>query len=420
MKREELTTKLRQKYSDENIGGVEKLATPGFENIWFVVPPPPPQKLTKDFSVHSLAKAYQIIGQLPRAKEADQLDRLTSYLFLRREAVHSSRMEGTFSTINHVLTPGEIYDANEGKSERASVIGYAHALEKEFKAAFLNGHEIFSKTLVCRLHKEVTSKDSTFRGIPGQIRESPVFIGGLRRKEESIYNPAPPRHVLRCLQQVMSWYGDQDIIEFGDAGMGMPLAVRMAIGHAHFEAVHPFSDGNGRVGRMLMALQMAVYGVLPLYLSGYIEAQKDEYIRALQKAQKKLDYNPIVEFICEAMIASHAEMRETKEAIRHLPEAWLERGQFRSDSAAHRILDYLITNPIFTVKQIQNELKVTRPAANNAVTQLVNSGIVRERTGHVRNRVFAAEEVLELLARNFSEPPTSALIRAKQLLTMSK
>jgi len=419
MKREELTTQLRQEYRDELIGGVEKIKEPGFENFWFVVPPPPPKKIPKGLPTHSLSKAVRLMDQLPHVNSSDAIDRLTSYLFLRREAVQSSRMEGTWSTIDHILTPGEIYDVKEVKSERASVLGYAHALEKEFQSVVEKGDVIFSKALVCRLHKEVMSKDPAFRGLPGKIRKSPVFIGGLHRREESIYNPAPPLHVERCLHQVMTWYSDQDIIELGDAGMGMPLPVRMAIGHAHFEAVHPFSDGNGRIGRMLMTLQMAARGTLPLYLSGYIEAQKSDYMTVLQAAQKKLNYSPIVEFICEAIVASHSEARETKEAIKSLPDEWRDRHSFRSGSAADRMLDLLITNPIFTVSQIQDRLKVTRPAANHAAAQLVSAKIAKERTGHARNRVFAAEEVLELLARKFSEPPSAALMRARQQLLIT-
>jgi Fic family protein len=364
----------------------------------------------------AFTQAMRLLQELPTPEQADDLDRLTSFLFLRREAIQSSRMEGTWSTIDHVLTPGEIYDSGEGKTERASVLGYAHALEENFQAAFKKGTAIFSKALVCGLHKKVLKDDPHYRGIPGKLRESVVFIGGLRRKEESVYNPTPPRHVERCLEEVLHWMRDQELIELGDAGMGIPLPVRLAIGHSHFEAVHPFPDGNGRVGRMLMTLQMASYGVLPIYLSGFIEAEKSSYVQALQESQKKLNYSAIVEFVCEAMVASHAEAKETKEAIRKLPTQWASRGSFRRGSAAERILKLIILNPIFTIRQIQELLKVTKPAANQAVNQIVAAKIVRERTGERRNRVFAAEEVLELLARNFAEPPALSLSRAGELM----
>lgn len=155
---------------------------------------------------------------------------------------------------------------------------------------------------------------------------------------------------------------------------------------------------------------------MPLYLSGFIEAQKDDYIRALQSAQKKLKYGPIVEFICEAMIASDQETKETKAAILALPSTWISRGNFRKDSASKRALTLLLTHPIFTPKDLQHLLKVSAPAAHRAASQLVDAKVVRERTGYGRNRVFAAEEVIELLSRRFGDDPKLALQKAKDPL----
>lgn len=416
MKRGELTSLLQKEYSKDNGCGVEKIQIAGLENIWFVVPPPPPRALPKGLPSQAIRKAMRILEQLQSPVQADELDHLSSYLCLRREAIQSSRMEGTWSTIDHIFTPGVLYDDPDGKSERASVLGYAHALEAEFRSVFKRGATVLTKELVCRLHKNVVSKDPMYRGNPGAIRKSPVFIGGLRRKEESIYNPTPPRHVMRCLREVLDWVRDLELIELGDAGMGMPLPVRMAIGHSHFEAVHPFSDGNGRVGRMLMTLQMASHGVLPIYLSGFIEHERDLYNHVLQDAQKKLHYGPIVEFICEAIVASYQEAKETKKEIHQLPILWAQRGLFRRGSTAHRLLTLLISNPIFTVAQIQELLKVSKPAASHAAAQLLKAKIIRERTGHERFRVFAAEEVLELLARKFMESPSLAILRAQDVL----
>lgn len=394
-----------------------KIGLKGFENIWFVVPPAPPATLPRGLPATAIAKATQIIEQLQKSDSLSDLDRLISFLFVRREAVQSSRMEGTWSTVDHVLSPGELYDKNEAKSERASVLGYAHALESEFEKAFQKSNTVFTNALICKLHKNVMAKDPEYRGKPGKIRNTPVLIGGLHRKENSVFNPAPPRHVERCLREVLEWMANEELAELGNAGMGIPLVVRMAIGHAHFEAVHPFTDGNGRVGRMLMTLQMAAHRILPLYLSGYIEAEKDQYGLALQAAQKKLNYAPLVELICEAIVASDKEARQTRTALEKLPGQWRKRGSFRAKSAAQRLLDLLITNPIFTVKLIEAHLGVSKPAANRAVTQLVEAGIVRERTGRERYRVFAAEEVIGLLAREFMEPTSDALLRAKALFS---
>ncbi|MGK5084027.1 Fic family protein [Bdellovibrionota bacterium FG-1] len=408
-------------YRDGLSAGIEKLAYPQFQNIWFVVPPAPPRQLPKDLPAKAVARAGEVIAQLISLKQATPLDRLISYLYLRKEAVESSRMEGTMSTIDHLLTPGEFLDANEVKSERTSVRGYAHALETELARVPLEGLSIFTADLVSRLHKATMQHDPKFKGAAGRLREpgqagEVVWIGGAQRPENSIYNPTPSRHVARCLQEVMSWMSDEELVELGNAGMGIPMAVRMALGHSHFEAVHPFSDGNGRVGRMLLTLQMACQGKLPIYLSGYIEEEKTTYGQALQEAQKRLNYGPIVEFISEALISSHAEGARTRACIEALPSNWWLRGQFRKNSAAHRGLPWLREHPVFSAKQLQLHLSVSAPAAHAAVAQLQKAGVVRERTGFGRNRVFAAEEVISLLARRFGSDPEEALEGARELM----
>jgi Fic family protein len=350
------------------------------------------------------------------------LDHLVSFLFLRKEAVESSRMEGTLTTIDHILTPGEFFDGWKTKSDGASVRGYAYALEKELTKVKTAGLSIFTVNLASRLHKETMSLDPKFKGIPGRMREPGkpgdiVWIGGhSRRPEDSIYNPTPARHVLSCIQDTMRWLGNAQIVERGNAGMGMPLVVRLAIGHAHFEGIHPFSDGNGRVGRMLLTLQMACQGKLPIYLSGYIEQEKQSYSLALQEAQKKLNYTFIIEFFAKAIITSHREANQTRESIAKLPLSWRERGSFRKNSTAERALLWLMSHPIFTAKQLQEELAVSPQAANNAVDSLRKNKIVRERTGFERNRVFAAEEVISLLSRSFGSDSEEALEGARFLM----
>ena len=184
------------------------------------------------------------------------------------------------------------------------------------------GMAALTPELLCNLHKKVMQKDPGFSAIAGRLRElgAPgdiVQIGSIGRKEDSIYNPAPPAHVKRCLDEVLEWMRDESLLELGDAGMGLSLPVRMAIGHVHFESVHPFSDGNGRVGRMLWAMQMAAADQLPLYLSNYVEVEKSEYGAALQEAQKQLTYSRIIDFICRAIVACSDEEAVTQQVLEH-------------------------------------------------------------------------------------------------------
>mgnify|MGYP000011647976 FL=1 len=421
MRRDELKSGLGNLYTDDAGFGVERVPNAGYENIWFVVPPAPPISMPPGMPAGVMGKAITLLQQRPHWSSASSLDRLTVYLFARREAVSSSRMEGTWSTIDNVLTPQNATAEGDEKSDDLSVRGYAAALEYGFLKVETEGIAALTPDLLCHLHALIMSKDPGFRGISGRIRTpglpgDVVQIGGGGRKEESIYNPVPPRHAKRCTNEVLSWMRDESLIELGDAGMGMSLPVRMAIGHSHFEAVHPFSDGNGRVGRILWPLQIMASGHLPLYLSGYVEQNRFEYGQALAEAQKYLSYGRITRFICEAIIASSAEEALSKTLIGDLPAQWLERGRFRKNSAAYDALAVMIKTPIITANLLASELGVSFQAASVALNKLQEKGVVSERTGQGRNRIFAAEEVIAVLARTFAEDPEIALEGARSVL----
>ena len=421
MRKDELAGPLRQPYTPERGFGTAHAAREGYEHIWFVVPPAPPEEIPAGIPAKTISRANTILQSRPDPADASELDLLAAYLFAGREAVSSSRMEGTWSTIDNVLTPGEAYDQDEGKSEHLSVRGYATALEYGFGQIQQHGMDALTTELVCHLHDLVMSKDPDFHGVAGRVRTpglpgDVVQIGGSGRKEDAIYNPAPPEHAARCLEDVMGWMRNKTLIELGDAGMGMSLPVRMAIGHAHFEAVHPFSNGNGRVGRILWPLQMAAAGHLPLYLSGYVEQNRHEYGQALQEAQKQLSYGRIAQFVANAIIGSHEEEKTSKAVIGGLPGLWQQRGRFRKDSSAARALAVIIRMPIVTAKILAGELDVSFQAASSALGALQSKHIVSERTGQGRNRIFAAEEVIAVLARPFGEDPEIALEGAHRTL----
>jgi Fic family protein len=421
MKRQELAGRLQQPYTTSRGFGVAKVDKAGFENVWFVVPPVPPRCLSENPDLSLLRDANLTLQARRRMRSASELERTTAYLLIRREAVSSSRMEGTWSTIDEVLSPAE---TDSGRAASISVRGYAAALLHAFHAVEKDGLAALTPELLCALHERFMQKDPHFRGVAGRLRApglpgDVVQIGGFGRKEDSIYNPAPPAHVKRCLDEVLDWMRDESFADLGDAGMGLSLPIRMAIGHAHFEAVHPFSDGNGRVGRMLWAIQMAAAGILPLYLSGYVEANKDEYGTALAEAQKQLSYRRIVEFVCRAIIVSNEEESETQRVLQELPVIWRKRGTFRRDSTAHRALDRLVQMPIITVKVLAAELNVSNQAANEAMRRLEEAAVVKERSGRGRGRLFAAEEVISVLGRSFGSDPEIALEGARRTMGTS-
>ena len=421
MKREELVGKLRQAYSKKKGFGVEKVSKTGFENIWFVVPPNPPHRISEKLDLQLLRDANLALQSRPTVQSASEIRRTMAYLLVHREAVSSSRMEGTWSTVDEVLTPA-VDDSR--RSATAAVRGYASAMMQGIQSVQSNGMAALTPEFLCNLHKKVMQKDPGFSAIAGRLRElgAPgdiVQIGSIGRKEDSIYNPAPPAHVKRCLDEVLEWMRDESLLELGDAGMGLSLPVRMAIGHVHFESVHPFSDGNGRVGRMLWAMQMAAADRLPLYLSNYVEVEKSEYGAALQEAQKQLTYSRIIDFICRAIVACTEEEAVTQQVLEHLPEVWQDRGEFRSRSSAARALQLLLRMPVITVKLMAAELGVSLEAATQGMRRLQQAGVVRDRSGRGYGRIFAAEEVIGILARPFGLDPEVTLEGAREVLTSS-
>jgi Fic family protein len=421
MKREELVGRLRQPYTTRRGFGVAKVDKAGFENVWFVVPPPPPRRLLEQPDLKLLRDANLTLQGRTRMTSASELERTAAYLLMSREAVSSSRMEGTWSTVDEVLSPARM---DTGRAASVSVRGYAHALLHAFHALEKDGLAALTPELLCALHERFMQKDPHFRGVAGRLRTpglpgDVVQIGSFGRKEDAIYNPAPPAHVERCLDDVLDWIRDESFADLGDAGMGLSLPIRMAIGHAHFEAVHPFSDGNGRVGRMLWAIQLAAARILPLYLSAYVEVNKDEYGAALAEAQKLLSYRRIIEFVCRAIVVSNEEESETQRVLQSLPATWQARGAFRRDSTAHRSLELLVQMPIMTVKVLAAELNVSGQAANEAMRRLEQAAVVKERSGRGRGRHFAAEEVISVLGRSFGSDPEIALEGARRILGAS-
>lgn len=422
MNKQELAAPLRIPYTAARGFGLAKADAPGYENIWFVVPPPPPRRVPEGLPLRALGKASEVLARQRDLGATSPIDKLLSYYFVRREAVESSRLEGTWSTIDEILTPCAVRNVGANADGRQSVRGYASALETHLARAADLHEKVFTQDTVRRIHAEIVAKDPNFRGEPGVLRapgraRAVVQIGGSFRKEESTYNPAPPAFVSASLKKVLDWLADGALAQRGDAGVsGFTLPVRLALAHAHFEAVHPFSDGNGRVGRALWPLQMACSDKMPLYLSGFVEAYKNDYGRALEAAQKKLSYGAIVEFVCEAIIRGDGEASVTRTAIEGLPALWKTRAKFRGESASLRALEVLQRQPIVTITLLVEQLKLTKQAVRVALAQLTERGIVRNRGRSGRTQVFAAEELLSLLSRPFGSDPALAMEEGRRVM----
>jgi Fic family protein len=324
---------------------------------------------------------------------------IVSRILTRREAVSSSSIEGTQSTLDEILSIEET-GGDESEAAARQVRNYALALDDFIPRARRDGYDIFTTDLIKDLHRTVMKDDPDYRDKPGEFRSSVVWIGGNGNIAYSTMNPPPPDDVPACLLQTVDYLRNE-----GMQSMAQGIVTRMAIAHAHFEAVHPFPDGNGRVGRLLLPLMMAAEKHVPLYLSPYIEANKAAYYGALKDAQQRLEWQPVIGFVADAVSGTVSELMKTREALSELADLWRQRRKFRKGSAAARALDELPHYPVVTAKRLGDLLRISAPQVHQAIGQLEEAGILTERTGYARNRIYAASEALTIINRPFGEVP---------------
>lgn len=391
MRRDDLCHAIRQR--------LERLPAP-YAAHYGVVPPPPPEDavpLGQGLASHQRATEALARIDILAGEMGDPYP--VSRLLSRREAVSSSSIEGTHSTLDELLTLEE--EAGDDRRDAArQVRDYALILDRIVPQAAAQGPAIFTRDLIAELHRAAMRSDAEYGDTPGVLRDRVVWIGGVRDITYSLYNPAPPAQVTACLDDSIAYLRAE-----GMQVMTQSLITRMAIAHAHFEAVHPYRDGNGRVGRLLLPLMMAADGKVPLYLSSYFEAHKPAYYDALKAAQQRLDWAAMVAFIADAISGTVDELMATRAALVRLGDRWRARRRYRDKSAALRALDLLSDYPVLTAKRLKEKLGVSAPAANVAIAQLVEAGVLVERTGYRRNRVFVAQDVLRVLNRPFGAEP---------------
>lgn len=364
-----------------------------------VVPAPPDEGLIRlSGQGHLVDQAMAALGRMAAGPADGIMKFLRTRMMSRQEALSSSGMEGTQSTLEAVLG---LDSETEEDAPARQVRSYAVALDSLVPEAREQGHDVFTVDLFRRLHAEVMKDAPDYRDTPGRIRDRVVWIGGAGKDiAYSTWNPPGPEHIDRCLEDTASYMTAQ-----GPHAVNQPLLLRVAIAHAHFEAVHPFLDGNGRVGRLLLPLMLAAEGYEPVYISPWIEAHKGEYYEALKKAQQQLDPAPLAGAFARGVIETEKELLASERALGQLSAIWREGVKVRRGSSAERLMEILPWLPVLSVATASETLKVTRKAAGDGIDQLCGLGIMRETTGYQRNRIFEAPDVLRIVTRPFGAEP---------------
>jgi len=303
------------------------------------------------------------------------------------EAVLSSRIEGTKTDVGELLRfeAGQTFDPTEA-NDALEVQNYVSALEHGIRRV-KDGFPL-STRLLRDMHRILLSDVRGQHRLPGELRDSPVWIGGASL-EDAVFVP-PPRDVMRsALDDFESFLHEDEL----------PLLVQLALAHYQFEVIHPFLDGNGRIGRLLMPLMLIVRGALPqplLYLSAFFEQHRAEYYDHLLVTSQTGDLIPWIRFFLRGVRdqARDAEERTVRivELQTDLRRELLDEG--RSNSVV-RLAESLFARPIVTAAQVEKLLDVARPTAHAAIAVLEERGDLVEITGRSRGRIYEASAILK-------------------------
>lgn len=370
-----------------------------------IVLPPPSFDVSVAGASFDIQEARQAINRLHQAVARLPNPDLIMRSLDRREAVRSSQIEGTNADVDDVFE----YEATGSDAglptDVRTTLNYAKALALGLRTVRAGGVAAITGNLVRQLHAVLMDGEEDYvrrHGAPGHFRKKQNWIGGFNIYDAKIVPPPPDRlaDVIRGLEH--GWqYTPAD-----DSPYEVSIIVRLALMHAHFELAHPFMDGNGRVGRMLMPLMLAAEGYPAIYLSGYLSIHKKAYFQHLGSAQLKGDWTSLVGFLSKAIVASCDDAISTANDLLGIRAGWDDRlGHLRSDAGALRALEALVGSPVVTATILKEKLGISFPAAQNAIEELLGAGVLFETSKKLgRSRAYYAREIVQRLARPTHEP----------------
>lgn len=357
------------------------------------LPPDPPVEIDGEMQA-LLSKADRALGRLDGSIQTLPHPELFVFMYVRKEAVLSSRIEGTESSINDVLeVEAQVYDAEHPRDVN-EVLNYIYAMNQGLKrlADIPISVRVIREIHEC-LMRRVRGKDRQ----PGEIRTKQNWIGPNGcTLQEATFVPPPPAVVPDALAQLENFLHTET--------PNLPILIKIGLAHAQFETIHPFLDGNGRVGRLLITFLLCEREVLikpVLYISHYFRQYQDQYYQLLQNIRDNGEWEPWIKFFLNGVATVSNEATETARQIVELRESHRNQITAKFGRAAGnglKALEYMYQRPIVRVKDIEDLLVVTYAAANQLVGRFVDAGFLQETTGHARNRRFRYGPYIQLFA----------------------
>lgn len=360
------------------------------------LPPIPPLAL-EGVLQQSLEAATVALGRLDGISVLLPDPTLFIYAYVRKEALLSSQIEGTQSSLSDLL----LFELDEAPgapiNDVVEVSNYVAALNHGLER--LRGDFPLSNRLIREIHSILLSRGRGSVLNPGEFRTSQNWIGG-RRPGNAAYVPPPPTAVPDCMGELERFLHATDD--------GLPRLVRAGLAHVQFETIHPFLDGNGRTGRLLITFLLCHAGMLRdplLYLSLYFKQNRSDYYDLLNYVRHTGDWEDWLDFFLTGVQETAEGAFATAQRLSELfatDQSRIQQTGRRAGSAL-RVLQAFMVHPILYISSVREHTGLSISAATSAVTLLVELGIVRELTGQRRNRLFSYNQYLSILSEG-TEP----------------
>jgi len=359
------------------------------------LPPSPPVDMASLSTL--VSEAMLALGRLDGVRAVAPSASLFLYMYVRKEALLSSQIESTQSSLSDLLLYENAEAPGAPMSDVEEVSNYVAALNHGLRR--IKGGFPLSLRLLREMHRVLLSTGRGSTKEPGEFRRSQNWIGG-SRPGNALFTPPPPERVLELMSDLEAFLHEKE--------SGLPVIVKAGLAHLQFETIHPFLDGNGRLGRLLITLYLCTDGVLEeplLYLSLYLKTHRRTYYALLQEVREYGRWEAWLEFFLAGV---RDVARQAHEAARQIAAMFKNDAEKigslgRAAPIARRVHEVMQQRPLLTIAKTAELAQTTFPTAMNALQNLAALGIVSEITGQRRGRVFAYAQYLQILSEG-TEP----------------
>ncbi len=371
----------------------------GEETVKAFVPHPLPPKpsLAMERLYPLLDQANQALGRLDGMGAILPDTKLFLYMYVRKEAVLSSQIEGTQSSLSDLILFESEAAPGAPMNEVQEVCNYVAAIDHGLKR--LNNNFPLSLRLIKEIHKKLMAKGRGSKKDPGEFRTSQNWIGG-NRPGNAIFVPPPEDKVLDCMSDLEAFLHAKT--------PPLPVLIKAGLVHLQFETIHPFLDGNGRIGRLLITLMLCENGLLRqpiLYLSLYLKKNRKLYYDLLEETRARGSWETWLEFFLKGVKETAEQATEGAQRILRLFEENKEQIKTlrRASSSALQVHEYLKIHPVTNLRAMVKRTNLSMPTLIKTMKHLKDLKIVRETTGKKRNRIYAYDAYLKILEQG-TEP----------------